>query len=103
MSEKLDKENLPEEITSREQFVKEFIEEYKVDTRKFRGKTHLICWRVNVQGLPEEEIGGYIEAIQQNLEADMKKLSIADFYLPVFDEPTALTIVDLRTMKYVKV
>lgn len=99
----LTQETLPEEITSREQFVREFIEEYKVDTRKFKGKTHMVCWKINVQGLSDEEIGGYIEAVQKNLEADMKKLSIADFYLPIFDEPTSLTIVDLRTMKYVKI
>ena len=81
----LTQETLPEEITSREQFVREFIEEYKVDTRKFKGKTHMVCWKINVQGLSDEEIGGYIEAVQKNLEADMKKLSIADFYLPIFD------------------
>lgn len=103
MTDKLTNENLPEEIRSREQFLKEFIEEYEIDTRKFRGKTHLVCWKINLQGVPPEEHAGYIEAVQNNLGPDMKKLSIADFYIPTFDEPTQMVIVDLRTMKYVRV
>lgn len=92
----------PEEVKTREHFVKSFIEEFNIDTRKFKGKTHIICWKLNLSNIPEEEQTAVIETIQKNLEPHMKKVSMSSFFIPVSDEPTQIMILDLRTMRYVK-
>lgn len=103
MVEKLDRENLPEEIKTREQFIKEFIENYKIETKNFKGKTHLMCWKINVGNLSEEETVGYINSCQSSLEDELKKVAWACFFIPTRNEPTTLTLIDLRSMKYVQI
>lgn len=99
----LENENLPEEITSRQQFIEEFVEKYKIDTKKFKGKTHLVCWKINVGDLSENEINQYVEQVRENLEEQMKKIAWTSCYIVTRTEPTQMTIIELRSMKYVKV
>lgn len=103
MSELLNKENLPKEITSQVEFIEKFIDQYKIDMGDLEGVHHIFCWKINVKGLEPQKVADYLMAIEAGVSEPLEKLGCACFYVPVQEELTSLSIVDLRTMKYVTI
>ncbi len=97
----LDKESLPEELQSKAEFIEKFIQEYNIDLGEIEGQHHIFCWRINVGNLKSgSEVQEYLEKMTHIISEDLKNRGIACFYFPVINEPTSLTVLDLRTMKY---
>jgi len=63
---------------------------------------YLLYWKININGLSEDQSASYLETIETNLSAQMDKFNCVSFYVPTLTEPTSLTLVNAKTMKYVK-
>ena len=106
--EKLTMENLQNDISSKEEFVRGLLEEVKENNHEVneelpRDIKYVLTWRVNVSGITPERAQEYMDHIEQNLTTQLDKYNCLTFYIPVLQEETSLTVVNMETMKYVKI
>lgn len=64
---------------------------------------HLLFWKINVSQINMNDVDAYIKQVQDALAPEFDKFDCVVLYMPVFDEPTSLTIVDVKAMTSIKI
>jgi len=105
--EKLTEENIPEGYPSQEELAKELLEHIKDNPQAQTGTdiNYILYWKINVRGLENkpEVVQSYLSRLEENFTVQLEKFDCISFYEPVVDQPTSLTVVNTKTMKYVKI
>ena len=98
-------ENEPEQ-KSPEEFAKEFLNhlENNPNSNNISDEmfSYVLYWKINIKGFAEDQVQPYFEELEKNFSLQLDKYHCISFYVPTLEEPTSLTLVNAKTMKYVK-